>query len=77
MTYSNNPTPRYTPDYIVTNPNELRTQVLEFPDPNVTQVYQKHGITYTWSGTHWEANNAKALDERFAHYDIGTYGELP
>lgn len=77
MSYHDNPTAQSTPDYIVTNPSLLRTQVLEFPDPAVTQIYVKHGITYTWSGTHWEANNAKAMRDRFLPYDIDSFNELP
>ncbi len=77
MSYHNNPVAQSFPDYIITNPNLLRTQVLEFPDnPSAGDVYEKHGITYTWNGTHWEANNAKALSERFIPYDINTLNEL-
>jgi hypothetical protein len=78
MSYHDNPVPRSTPDYILTNPSVLRTQVLEFPaNPTAGDIYVKHGITYTWSGTHWEANNAKAMADRFTPYNMYTLSDLP
>ena len=63
--------------HIIT-PEKLRSTVLDFPDnPVPGQEYVKHNIQYTYSGTHWEANNARLFVDRFTRYDISSYGELP
>jgi len=62
----------------ILTPEKLRETVLEFPPAPVTgEVYEKHGIQYTWNGQYWESNNARYFVDRFSRYDIDTYGELP
>jgi hypothetical protein len=58
-------------------PEKLKTLVLDFPEtPVVGDVYEKHGIQYIWNGTHWESNNALYFKDRFARYDVDSYGEV-
>ncbi len=40
--------------------------VLNFPaSPSLNDTYTENGVTYTWNGSYWDANNATSLDNVF------------